>query len=233
MRHICVIGDSSAAALKAGWVEIAPSHDDTKLTFFASPGESLRALERVGRCLVTNDDAVAASVRADLGRDIGHRPRRLRRDLDRWSRRDACFERRGVRRIPFRGARRSRRRPRAGLPTGLRSDGRSETTQLRCGRAGSAHRRRRRLGAGHLPTDAVRGHRGRRFGLGRRHRRRCGLARRVVRTRGPSGGRRRHVGSPPASGSVPDSAHDQARVLRRRHRARTWCRGRPTSRCGT
>lgn len=61
MRHICVIGDSSTAALKAGWTEIAPSHEDTTLTFFASPGESLRALELSGRCLTTNNDAVAAS----------------------------------------------------------------------------------------------------------------------------------------------------------------------------
>ncbi len=60
MRHICVVGDSSTAALKAGWAEIAASHADTTLTFFASPGESLRSLELSGRCLVPNDDAVAA-----------------------------------------------------------------------------------------------------------------------------------------------------------------------------
>ncbi len=61
MRYICVIGDSSTAALKAGWTDIAPSHEDTSLTFFASPGESLRALERSGRCITPNNDAVAAS----------------------------------------------------------------------------------------------------------------------------------------------------------------------------
>lgn len=61
MRHICVIGDSSTAALKAGWAEIAANHQGTRLTFFASPGESLRTLELSGRCLITNDDGVAAS----------------------------------------------------------------------------------------------------------------------------------------------------------------------------
>ena len=60
MRHICVIGDSSTAALKAGWAELAASHEDVTLTFFASPGESLRSLELSGRCLTTTDDAVAA-----------------------------------------------------------------------------------------------------------------------------------------------------------------------------
>lgn len=60
MRHICVIGDSSTAALKAGWAGIAADYDDVALTFFASPGDSLRSLELSGRCLTTVDDAVGA-----------------------------------------------------------------------------------------------------------------------------------------------------------------------------
>ena len=67
MRHICVIGDSSAAALNAGWAELAASHGDVTLTFFASPGESLRSLELSGRCLTTTDAAVAARLSMSSG----------------------------------------------------------------------------------------------------------------------------------------------------------------------
>jgi hypothetical protein len=54
MKRICVIGDSSAAALKAGWDQTGGRFPDVALTFFAAPGKMIDGL-------VVEDGKLAAS----------------------------------------------------------------------------------------------------------------------------------------------------------------------------
>jgi hypothetical protein len=44
MKRICIIGDSSAAALKVGWDKIGSRFPDVTLTFFAAPGKMIDGL---------------------------------------------------------------------------------------------------------------------------------------------------------------------------------------------
>lgn len=53
--RVCAIGTSHLAALKSGWDMVAPEFPGVEMTFFGSPGASLRHLKMRGARLVPSD----------------------------------------------------------------------------------------------------------------------------------------------------------------------------------
>jgi hypothetical protein len=75
IRHICVIGDSHTAALKAGWTSIAGEFPDADLTFFAARRELLVNLAVQDGALVPTDPRLRRAFKERTGGSTRIEPR--------------------------------------------------------------------------------------------------------------------------------------------------------------
>jgi hypothetical protein len=67
VKRICVIGDSSVAALKVAWDAIGAEMPDVALTFFAAPGKTIAGLVVDGGTLAAGSDVLREHLIAKSG----------------------------------------------------------------------------------------------------------------------------------------------------------------------
>lgn len=69
--RICILGNSHAASLKTAWDELAPSHPDKELVFFAARSGGLRDLALQGQTLLPTTESLAQAISYTSGGRAG------------------------------------------------------------------------------------------------------------------------------------------------------------------